>query len=65
MRQDGFRRLAVALPGKFARTSAMTAQVRDGASDLQLTNTYRVPFQYSRIVRQSLSAGSLVHPRPV
>ncbi len=60
LRQDGFRRLASLYRDKFARTSAMTAQVRDGASDLQLTNTYRVPFQYSRIVRQSLSAGSLV-----
>ena len=60
MRQDGFRRLVSVYRDKFARTSAMTAQVRDGASDLQLTNTYRVPFQYSRIVRQSLSAGSLV-----
>jgi glutamate-1-semialdehyde 2,1-aminomutase len=60
LRQGGFRRLASLYRDKFARTSAMTAQVRDGASDLQLTNTYRVPFQYSRIVRQSLSAGSLV-----
>ncbi len=59
-RRDGFRRLAALYQQKFARTSTLTARVREGASDLQLTNGYRVPFQYSRIVRRSLSAGSVV-----
>ncbi|HUB13054.1 MAG TPA: aminotransferase class III-fold pyridoxal phosphate-dependent enzyme [Acetobacteraceae bacterium] len=59
-RREGFQRLAALYRDKFARTSAATAQVRAGASDLQLTHAYRVPFQYSRVVRQSLSAGSIV-----
>ncbi len=59
-RRDGFRRLSALYQQKFARTSTLTAQVREGASDLQLTNSYRVPFQYSRMVRRSLSAGSVV-----
>ncbi len=59
-RQEGFAQLSSLYRKRFARTSALTAEVRTGASDLQLTNTYRVPFQYSRIVRQSLSAGSVV-----
>jgi glutamate-1-semialdehyde 2,1-aminomutase len=59
-RRDALRRLSALYRQKFARTSALTAQVREGASDLQLTNGYRVPFQYSRIVRQSLPSGSVV-----
>jgi len=59
-RREGFQRLASLYREKFPQTSALTAQVRDGASDLQLTHAYRVPFQYSRIVRQALSAGSIV-----
>lgn len=59
-RRDGFLRLASLYRAKFTRTSTLTAQVRAGASDLQLTHTYRVPFQYSRIVRESLSTGSVV-----
>jgi glutamate-1-semialdehyde 2,1-aminomutase len=59
-RRDGFHRLSSLYQQKFTRTSTVTAQVRESASDLQLTNGYRVPFQYSRLVRQSLSAGSVV-----
>ena len=59
-RRDGFRRLSSLYRQNFARTSALTAQVREGVSDLQLTHGYRVPFQYSRIVRQSLPSGSVV-----
>jgi glutamate-1-semialdehyde 2,1-aminomutase len=60
LRREGFLRLAALYRERFAQTSKQTAQIRTGASDLQLTNAYRVPFQYSRIVRQALSAGSLV-----
>ena len=59
-RREAFVRLASLYREKFPHTSAVTAQVRAGASDLQLTHNYRVPFQYSRIVRQALSAGSVV-----
>ncbi len=59
-RRDGFRRLSALFQQKFTRTNTLTARVREGASDLQLTHGYRVPFQYSRIVRQSLPSGSVV-----
>jgi len=59
-RQEGFLRLASIYRERFARTSALTARVQSGASDLQFTSAYRVPFQYSRYVRQHLSAGSIL-----
>ena len=31
-----------------------------GVSDLQFVETYRVPFQYSRLVRENLGAGAFV-----
>jgi glutamate-1-semialdehyde 2,1-aminomutase len=59
-RQDGFRHLAATFRRRFARTSAATGEFRDGVSDIQFTDAYRVPFQYSRIVRENLSAGSVL-----
>ncbi len=59
-RQEGFLRLAGTYGQRFAETSALTARVRSGASDLQFTSAYRVPFQYSRHVRQHLAAGSML-----
>ena len=38
----------------------MTAEVKDGISDLQFTDAYRVPFQFSRYVREHLQAGTFV-----
>lgn len=59
-RQDAFQRLASLYRDRFPQTSALTAQVQSGASDLQFTSAYRVPFQYSRYVRQHLTAGSVL-----
>lgn len=59
-RRDGFLRLASIYRERFARTSALTAQVKSGASDLQFTSAYRVPFQYSRHVRENLASGSIL-----
>ncbi len=59
-RQAGFQRLAALYRERFPRTSALTARVQAGASDLQFTSAYRVPFQYSRYVRQHLAAGSML-----
>jgi glutamate-1-semialdehyde 2,1-aminomutase len=59
-RRDGFLRLSSVYRERFARTSALTAQVQSGTSDLQFISAYRVPFQYSRIVRQHLAAGSIL-----
>lgn len=59
-RRDGFRRLSQLFAERFARTSRLTAETRGGVSDLQFTDTYRVPFQYSRMVREHLLAGSFL-----
>jgi glutamate-1-semialdehyde 2,1-aminomutase len=59
-RRAGFLRLAEVCRTKFAETRRLTAEVRDGISDLQFTDAYRVPFQYSRVVRRHLAAGTFV-----
>ena len=45
---------------RFAKTSARTAEAAASISDLQFISAYRVPFQYSRFVREHLSAGSFL-----
>jgi glutamate-1-semialdehyde 2,1-aminomutase len=60
LRRGGFQRLASLYRERFALTGAATAQVRAGASDLQFTSAYRVPFQYSRYVREYLPTGSVL-----
>jgi len=59
-RQAGFMRLSAHFKQHFAKTLEATAEVADGVSDLQFTDAYRVPFQYSRIVRQHLPLGSFL-----
>src|SRR5689334_24278394 len=46
-RQDGFFRLSALYQERFARSRATTAEAAAGVSDLQFTQSYRVPFQYS------------------
>ena len=38
----------------------MTAEAAEHISDLQFTETYRVPFQYSRLVREHLGTGAFM-----
>src|SRR5260221_11208134 len=38
----------------------MTAEAATQISDLQFTESYRVPFQYSRLVREHLGTGTFV-----
>ena len=59
-RQDGFFRLAVLYKERFARSRATTGEAAQRISDLQFTQSYRVPFQYSRLVRENLGAGSFI-----
>ncbi|HMC94701.1 MAG TPA: glutamate-1-semialdehyde 2,1-aminomutase, partial [Polyangia bacterium] len=54
-RRAGFMRLAALYQARFAETVKMTREVEGGLSDLQFTSHYRVPFQYSRFVRQHMS----------
>ena len=53
-------RLAQLYKERFPETRRLTAQAREGISDLQFTDAYRVPFQYSRVVREHLGTGSFV-----
>jgi len=57
-RRAGFERLASLFAEKFPKSVRQTQEVQDEISDLQFTGRYRVPFQFSRVVRQNLNAGS-------
>lgn len=59
-REEAFTRLSSMFRERFARTRARTDEVKGGVSDLQFIDAYRVPFQYSRFVREHLSAGSFL-----
>ncbi len=59
-RQDGFFRLARLHQQRFAKGRQMTLQASTRISDLQFTEAYRVPFQYSRLVRKHLGTGAFM-----
>jgi glutamate-1-semialdehyde 2,1-aminomutase len=59
-REAGFARLSQLFRDRYAETARLTAEIKDGISDLQFTDAYRVPFQFSRMVRKHLQAGALV-----
>ena len=59
-RRAGFERLAALYAERFPKSAALTAETREGLSDLQFTGHYRVPFQFSPLVRQHLKTGSFV-----
>jgi glutamate-1-semialdehyde 2,1-aminomutase len=59
-RREGFFRLSGLYQQRFAQTRRKSSEAAEGISDLQFTASYRVPFQYSRLVRQHLSVGALV-----
>ena len=59
-RQDGFFALARLYQERFAKGRQMTLQAATRISDLQFTEAYRVPFQYSRLVREHLGSGAFV-----
>jgi glutamate-1-semialdehyde 2,1-aminomutase len=59
-RQDGFFRLAALYQERFAKGRQITSEAASHISDLQFTEAYRVPFQYSRLVRENMSAGSFM-----
>lgn len=59
-RRSGFLRLSALYRDRFPKTRSLTAEAKEGISDLQLTAAYRVPYQYSRFVREHLDAGVFV-----
>ena len=59
-RQDGFFRLASLYGERFAKGRQLTLEAAEKISDLQFTETYRVPFQYSRLVREHLGTSAFM-----
>ena len=56
-RRDAFMQMSAVFAQRFAKTAALTADIVDSVSDLQFTSRYRVPFQFSRVVREHFKAG--------
>ena len=59
-RRSGFEALARQYKDRFARTIALNASIRGALSDMQFTEAYRVPYQYSRRVREHLGGSPLL-----
>ncbi len=59
-RRAGFERLSALYQTRFAKSIRRTAEAADSISDLQFTDSYRVPFQYSRYVRAFLPAAAFM-----
>lgn len=59
-RRAGFTQLAQLFAQRFAKGAALGREVARSLSDLQFTQRYRVPFQFSRMVRQYLPGGTFL-----
>ncbi|MGY8665013.1 aminotransferase class III-fold pyridoxal phosphate-dependent enzyme [Bradyrhizobium sp. UFLA05-109] len=59
-RHDGFFRLAGLYATRYAKGRALTNEAAKRISDLQFTESYRVPFQFSRLVRENLGTSSFM-----
>jgi glutamate-1-semialdehyde 2,1-aminomutase len=59
-RRAGFMQLAQLYTQRFAKGSALTREVARAVADLDFTLRYRVPFQFSRLVRQYLPSGTFL-----
>ncbi|MCI1192924.1 aminotransferase class III-fold pyridoxal phosphate-dependent enzyme [Calidifontimicrobium sp. SYSU G02091] len=59
-RRAGFERLAALYRERYPKSVALTTQAREGISDLQFTGAYRVPYPFSRYLREHLAVGAFV-----
>jgi glutamate-1-semialdehyde 2,1-aminomutase len=59
-RRGAFMRLAATLQARSPKNAALTATVIDAISDLKFTSRYRIPFQFSRFVREHMKIGAFV-----
>ena len=59
-RRAGLERLAALYRARYPRTLELTRAARPAISDLQFTSAYRVPFQYSRLLRAHLEVGAFL-----
>ncbi|MEA7210505.1 hypothetical protein ONP93_23580, partial [Salmonella enterica subsp. enterica serovar Montevideo] len=57
-RKDGFFRLARLYAERYPKGRAMTKEAAETISDLNFTESYRVPFQFSRLVREHLGTST-------
>jgi glutamate-1-semialdehyde 2,1-aminomutase len=61
MRQKAFYTLAKTLQTRHRLSIEATAAAREDISDMQFIAAYRVPFQFSQLVRDNLKIGSFLH----
>jgi len=59
-RRAALQRLGQHYRERYAKSLALGAEVGDGLPDLQFTGRYRVPFQYSELLRRHMKVGSFV-----
>ena len=59
-RHAGFMQLSALFSERYRKSAALTAEVQEAVSDLQFTARYRVPFQFSRMVREHLQGGAFL-----
>jgi len=59
-RRAALARLAQLYRERYPRSLALSTDAADGLPDLQFTGSYRVPFQYSALLRQHLKVASFV-----
>jgi glutamate-1-semialdehyde 2,1-aminomutase len=59
-RRAGLQRLGGVLRERHPLSIEASQRTREGLSDLQFTGAYRVPFQYSPVLRQHIQLGSFV-----
>jgi glutamate-1-semialdehyde 2,1-aminomutase len=59
-RRAGLAALAALYAERYPRSVAMTTQARDSIPDLQFTASYRVPFQFSPVLREHLKVGAFL-----
>jgi len=59
-RRAGFMQLTALYAERYRKSAALTDQVRETLSDVQFTSRYRVPFQFSRVVREHLQGGAFL-----
>ena len=60
LRRADFARLGALYRDRHPRTLQLTAEAAELISDLQFTESYRAPFQFSRFVRRHLPVGAFV-----
>ena len=60
LRRNGFAELERLFRDRFPRSAELASEAAESISDLQFTGSYRVPFQFSRYVRQRLKGGGFL-----